>query len=173
MVVLDTSALTAAIDLDEFDRNRVASFLAGATGLSIVPVGILSEATFILDKRFGRMTTDTFLKSLESGSMVFDCGEDDLPRIRALMGRYRDLPLGYADTAVVVCADRNGGTVATLDLRHFAAVAREGTIQIVPEFASARERVAASVRSPIPRRCRCEEKSSRWVNRQSSFQTTS
>jgi hypothetical protein len=33
---------------------------------------------------------------------------------------------------VIACAERNGGRVAAFDLRHFAAVAREGTIQIVP-----------------------------------------
>jgi predicted nucleic acid-binding protein len=138
LVVLDTSALIAAIDLDELDHNRVANSLAGGTGSLIVPVGILSEVTFILDKGFVQMTTDTFLRNLESGSMVLDCGEDDLPRIRELIRRYRDLPLGYADAAVIACAERNGGKVATLDLRHFAAVAREGTIQIVPSFAPAR-----------------------------------
>jgi len=49
-----------------------------------------------------------------------------------MIRRPRKLTLGYADAAVIACAERNGGRVATFDVRHFAAVAREGTIQIVP-----------------------------------------
>lgn len=57
--------------------------------------------------------------------------EADLPRIRALVTRYRDLPLGYADAAVVACAERNRAYVLTFDLRHFMPVASEGTIRLV------------------------------------------
>jgi predicted nucleic acid-binding protein len=72
------------------------------------------------------------LADIERGAFTLDCGEGDLARIRELVVRYQDFPLGYADAAVVACAERHGGRVATLDLRHFGAVAREGTIQIVP-----------------------------------------
>jgi len=61
-----------------------------------------------------------------------DCGEDDFPRIRELVTRYADLPLGFADAAVVACAERNGRRVLALD-RDFAVVAREGTIVVLPE----------------------------------------
>lgn len=49
-----------------------------------------------------------------------------------LVRRYADLELGLVDAAVIACAERNGGRVLTLDLRHFGVVAREGTITIVP-----------------------------------------
>jgi hypothetical protein len=52
--------------------------------------------------------------------------------MQALIRRYDDLPLGLADAAVIACAERNGGKVLTLDLRHFGVVAREGTITILP-----------------------------------------
>ncbi|MCO5223355.1 MAG: PIN domain-containing protein [Thermomicrobiales bacterium] len=132
MVVLDTSALIAAIDLDERDHHRVSAFFQTDPGPFIIPAGILSEVTFVLDKRFGAATTNRFLANLETGAFVLDCGDGDLSRIRELIRRYRDLPLGYADAAVIACAERNGRQVATLDLRHFGVVAREGTIQIVP-----------------------------------------
>jgi predicted nucleic acid-binding protein len=41
------------------------------------------------------------------------------------------MPLGFADAAVIACAERRGGKVLTYDQRHFSVVAREGTIQIV------------------------------------------
>jgi len=34
--------------------------------------------------------------------------------------------------AMTACAERNGGLVLTLDLRHFSLVGREGTIKVLP-----------------------------------------
>ena len=48
--------------------------------------------------------------------------------------RCADLRLGLADACVIACAERNGGRVLTFDERDFVAVAREGTITIVPSY---------------------------------------
>ncbi len=66
------------------------------------------------------------------GSYTLDCGEQDIPRIRELVRRHADFPLGFADAAVIACAERNGGRVLTLDMRHFGVVAREGTLILLP-----------------------------------------
>jgi predicted nucleic acid-binding protein len=47
--------------------------------------------------------------------------------------RYADLPLGFADASVIACAERHGGRVLTLDLRHFGVVAGEGRLTLIPE----------------------------------------
>ena len=67
-----------------------------------------------------------------SGRFVLDCGEHDFSRVRHLVRRYADLPLGLVDAAVIACAERNGGRVLTLDLRHFGVVAREGALTLLP-----------------------------------------
>jgi predicted nucleic acid-binding protein len=64
-----------------------------------------------------------------------DCGDVDVPRIRELMTRYEDLHLGFADAAVVACAERNGGDVLTFDRRDFDVIARDVPITVVPEEA--------------------------------------
>ena len=51
--------------------------------------------------------------------------------IRALVMRYADLPLGFADAAVVACAERSGGRILTLD-RDFTIVSREVPLTILP-----------------------------------------
>ena len=61
------------------------------------------------------------------------CGEDDLPRIRELVARYANLPLGFSDACVVACAERHLGSVLTFDRRDFGVISREGTIRLVPE----------------------------------------
>ncbi len=45
-------------------------------------------------------------------------------RVRELVRRYADLPLGFADAAVTACAERHRGRVLTTDYRHFPVVAR-------------------------------------------------
>ena len=74
---------------------------------------------------------EPFLLNIEEGEALLDYGERDFPCIRQLIERYDDLPLGFADAAVIACAERRGGLVLTYDQRHLPVVAREGTIQIV------------------------------------------
>ena len=73
---------------------------------------------------------DGFLTDLESGAYLLDCGERDLARIRELVDRYTDLPLVFADAAVIACAERSGGRVLTLDRRDFGVVARDARISL-------------------------------------------
>jgi uncharacterized protein len=75
---------------------------------------------------------DLFLGDLVSGAYMLDYGADDLARIRELVRRYADLPLGFADASVVACAERNGGRVLTLDVRDFAVVGRTARLEVLP-----------------------------------------
>jgi hypothetical protein len=79
-----------------------------------------------------RRAAATSCLDLETGVYTLECGEQDLPRTRELIRRYADLPLGFADAAVIACAERHGGRVLTLDLRDFGVVAREGRITLAP-----------------------------------------
>jgi len=53
--------------------------------------------------------------------------------VRVLVNRYAGLPLGFADAAVIACAERSGGAVLSLDRRDLGVVAREGRILVLPE----------------------------------------
>jgi uncharacterized protein len=109
----------------------VKALVANERGPLIVPVPILSELTYLIETRQGHAALDRFLRDIDRGVYLLDCGDRDIPRVRELAARYVDLPLGFADSAVVACAERRGGRVFTYDYRHFPVVAREGTIQIV------------------------------------------
>lgn len=101
-------------------------------GPYVLPAGILAEVDHMLSTRSpGAM--DQLLGSLIDGSLFLDCGDQDPPRVRELMARFRDLRLGYADAAVIACAERNGGRVLTFDRRDFEVIAREVPITVVPE----------------------------------------
>lgn len=131
MITLDTSVLLAAIDVKDQDHSRVIDMLLRERGPYILPVAILSEITFMIEQDLGSRILEEFLTNIAQGQFLLDCGDGDMDRIIALVQRYADFPLGFADAAVVACGERNGGRLATLDYRHFGAVAGEETIRIV------------------------------------------
>jgi predicted nucleic acid-binding protein len=87
--------------------------------------------TYVEGRLLGGRVHDLFLEDIESREFVIDCGDDDMARIRILVTRYSDLPLGFADAAVVACAERNSGRILTLDA-DFRVVAGQVPLTIVP-----------------------------------------
>lgn len=131
-LTLDTSGVLGLVNRADPDHDRCVRPLEDDPGPYLVPAGILAEITYMLEVRHGLDILDAFLGDLDARAYVLECGEEDLPRIRALVRRYADLPLGAADASVVACAERNGGRVLTLDDRDFRVVAREGSITLLP-----------------------------------------
>lgn len=132
LITLDTSGAIALLNRRDPDHEPVKSALLSDPGPYIVPMGIMAEIAYLVEERLGVSVMDGFLGDLETGEFSLEFGEKDIPRIRELTGKYGDLPLGFADACVVACAERNGGRVLTLDLRHFGVVAGEGRISILP-----------------------------------------
>jgi len=132
IVTLDTSALFALLNRRDPDHQPISQTLLADRGPYLVPAGILAEIGYLIEQRLGLDVLDAVLADLQERAFVLEPGEDDLARIRELVRRYADLPLGLADASVIACAERHGGSVLTLDHRHFDAVAREGTIILLP-----------------------------------------
>lgn len=133
MITLDTSAIFAALNRADPDHERVVSELVADHGPWLVPAAALGEMGYLIERRLSLAVLEAFVEDLRDGRFVLDCGDDDFSRIHALIRRYDDLHLGLVDAAVIACAERNGGRVLTLDVRHLGAVAREGTIVLAPD----------------------------------------
>ncbi len=134
LITLDTSGLFALLNQADPDHEPVKETLLKDPGPYLVPAGILAEVAYLVERRLGTEVLEEFVLDLEAGGFTLHCGEEDLPRIRDLVRRYADLPLGFADASVVACAERDGGgRVLTLDRRHFGVVAREGRITPLPD----------------------------------------
>lgn len=132
MITLDTSAVFALLNRRDPAHGQVRGIMEDDPGPYLLPAGILAEAIYLIEDRLGARVLDAFLRDIETGALMFDCGESDWPRIRELVVRYADLPLGAADASVVACAERTGGMVLTLDQRDFSVLSREGKIKPVP-----------------------------------------
>lgn len=132
MITLDTSAILALLDRRDPDHGAVRRAVTSDAGPWLVPAGILGEVAFMLQSRFVAEALPAFLADLEAGEYTLECGDDELGRVRTLVERYRDLPLGFPDATVVACAEQAGGRVATLDRRDFEVVARETVLELLP-----------------------------------------
>ncbi len=67
--------------------------------------------------------------------VVAELGRADVPRLRALIRKYRDLPMDLADATLVCVAERDGmRQVFTLDHRDFGLYrpAKLGRFSIIP-----------------------------------------
>lgn len=126
--------MLALLDRRQTHHARTRAALVDDAGPYLLPVGIMAEIAYMIERRLGDEVMKVILSDIEEGAFSLDCGLDDVTRIRELIGRYADPRLGYADATVVACAERNGGRVLSLDRRDLAIVAREGRITLVPDL---------------------------------------
>jgi predicted nucleic acid-binding protein len=82
----------------------------------------------------GTKAEEAFVFDLAKGNYRVAWGEDaDLERAHEICRKHRDLPLGLVDATVMAVAERlKVNAIATLDLRHFAAVRIKGSPKLLP-----------------------------------------
>ena len=131
LITLDTSGVFALLNRRDPGHQRARDALASSKRPYLIPCATLAEIGYLLERRMPN-ALDPFLADLESGAFTLHCEDEDVARIRHLVVRYADLPLGVGDAAVIACSERSGRTVLTFDRRDFEVVAREGTIDVIP-----------------------------------------
>ena len=89
-----------------------------------MPDLVVSETAYLIGTRLGPRAEVGFLWALAAGELIVThVAAGDWLRIAELVARYRDLPLGTVDAAVVAIAERLGvTTVITLDEKDFRVV---------------------------------------------------
>lgn len=110
------------MDRSDADHERCAALVEGAREPIVIPAPVMVEIDWLSGRR---LLPDAFLSLLEDirdkRLVVEDMRIDDYERSRELIDRYRDLPLGFVDAAVLSIVERLGeAKLATLDRRHFA-----------------------------------------------------
>ena len=132
MITLDTSGIVALFVRKDQRYREAVRALEAARMPTVVPVGILGEVDEVLGGRLAPAASLGFLEGIQTGETLLDHGDLDLPRITSRMTRYAAPPLGFADAAVVACAERNGGTVLTFDRDRLQAISRDLPITLIP-----------------------------------------
>lgn len=118
-VLVDASALVALLDADDAQHDRAVEALKGLRDPLATVWPALTEAMHLVaDTRRG---VDTLSDMVGDGAVtLLPLERAEVPRMKALMQQYRELPMDFADAALVRVAERERLTrILTFD-KHFA-----------------------------------------------------
>lgn len=132
-VLVDASGLVALLDADDHAHERCVDALKKVRDPLTTVLPALTEAMHLLgDTREGPTALCEMVEDGLLTLVTLDAG--DFPRIRVLMRKYRDLPMDFADAALVRVAERERLTrILTFD-RHFRVyrLPRRMTFTVLP-----------------------------------------
>lgn len=126
MILIDSSALLAAIDAGQREHAAAAAALAAAQPPLVLSPFVLAELDYFLSTRISSEAELELLEDVARGAYQLETfGRDDVASAKEIVAKYRGIGLGLADASIVVLADRhNVSDVLTLDERHFRTVRR-------------------------------------------------
>jgi hypothetical protein len=132
-VLVDASALIALLDASDAAHARAVEALHDIHVPLLTVWPAFTEAMHLLgDAPRGR---DTLCDMIEDGALdVIPLDRDDVGRMKELMRQYRDLPMDFADAALVRVAERDGiKRVLSFD-KHFRVyrLPRRGRFVVLP-----------------------------------------
>lgn len=137
MIVADTGAVLALLDADDKHHLVLRRIFEADPDSWVLPWAILPEVDYLASTHLGRRAQALWLADLAAGAFVIDWGEPrDLQAAQRLDRRYEKLRLGLVDAAVIAVAERlRADAIATLDVKHFAAVRIKGDPLLLPRDA--------------------------------------
>jgi uncharacterized protein len=134
MIVADTGAIVALVDADDRHHRALRAIYEADPEAWLLPWAVLPEIDYLLGAHVGERAQDAFLADVAAGAFAIEWGNArDLARARELHARYQSLRLGLVDGVVIAVAERlKADAIATLDIRHFAAVSIRGRPKLLP-----------------------------------------
>lgn len=134
MMLIDTGPLVALIHADDQNHDRCTKALGSLRDPFVTVWPVLTEAVYLLN--FSWKAQNALWEMLKRDFFtLLPLDESDVPRIRELMSKYRDLPMDFADAALVRVAEREKiRKIFTLDRLDFEIYRpdRMGRFSILP-----------------------------------------
>jgi uncharacterized protein len=121
MIITDAGPLVALVDKGEPDHDACVACLPNLSGPMVTTWPAFTEAMYLLGEAGGWHAQEPLWSMVrqEDLEIAFQ-GSDDYERMRALMHKYRDLPMDLADASLVRLAEeRRLRDIFTLDERDF------------------------------------------------------
>ena len=133
-VLVDTGPLVALLDRSDPDHAACQETLGSLNDSMVTVWPVVTEAMYML--RAYWQAQEALWEMIETGAVeILPLGIDDVPRMKELMRKYRDLPMDLADAALVRVAERERlRRIFTLDRRDFQVYrpSRIGRFAILP-----------------------------------------
>ena len=119
MILTDAGPLVALVDRGEPDHAACVACLANFTGPMVTTWPAFTEAMYLLGEAGGAPAQATLWSILQQGDLEIAVqSSDDYERMRALMQKYRDLPMDLAEASLVRLAEERGvRDIFTLDAK--------------------------------------------------------
>lgn len=134
-ILLDTGAFVALLDKSEKSHERCVVFFKDFKGKLLTTEPVLTETIYLLGPSVkAQKTSIEFI--LRGGATLVPQSMESLSRAIALMERYKDIPMDFADATLVSLAEETGiHEVFTLDVKGFSAYRIHGrkTFKLWPE----------------------------------------
>jgi uncharacterized protein len=135
-LLLDTGAFVALLDKSENNHQRCAGFFKSFRGKILTTEPVLTETIYLLGPSVkAQKAVIEFI--LKGGAILVPQSTESLSRASALMEKYRDIPMDFADATLVTLAEETGiSEIFTLDIRGFSTYRFQGkkVFKILPEF---------------------------------------
>ena len=125
-LLLDTGAFVALVDRSEQRHAACVSALEGWSGPIVTTESVLTETLYLVGPEWEaqRVCLDFFLRG---AFVLIPSSVDSLQRVAALMKKYRDLPMDFADATLVALGEELATDwVFTLDHRGFSVYRLHG-----------------------------------------------
>lgn len=105
MILVDSGPLVALLHEDD-DKHEICKRAFQRMEETLATVWpVLTEAMHLL--RFSSMAQRALCEMIEAGVVsILSLDEADIPRMKELMRKYRDLPMDFADAALVRVSER-------------------------------------------------------------------
>jgi predicted nucleic acid-binding protein len=118
-LLLDTSVYVAFLDRSEKNHEHCVAFFKGFKGTLFTTEPVLTETLYLLGPsiKAQRSCLDFILKG---GATLVPQSKESLSRASALMEKYKDVPMDFADATLVALAEETDAVeILTLDRRGF------------------------------------------------------
>ncbi len=114
-ILIDSGPLIALFDSSDRYHSKALEFIQQNSSHLITTIASITETLHLLD--FNRNAQIDFLEWISRGSVeVHNIENSDFQRLKELTEKYRDLPMDFADSCLVLLAEKLSiNTIATID----------------------------------------------------------
>lgn len=124
MLIVDAGPLVASADRNDRHHAVCRELLEIDPGPLVTTAMVIVETVYMVTREIGPHAEAAFYDAIVDDTLhVEDLTETDWRRIRELVDRYQNLPLGGSDASLIAIAERVGASrIATLNYRDFRVV---------------------------------------------------
>jgi predicted nucleic acid-binding protein len=105
-ILIDAGPLIALFDRDDAYHRKVVEFIKDRPYQFITTLAVITEVSYMLNFNVN-VQIDFFEWILRQGVSIADIGQDDIPGITAMIKKYQDLPMDFADASLMRVAERS------------------------------------------------------------------